>query len=267
MHSSKSCNGKTGDIAGNNPVPTATRGAFTLVELLVVIGIIALLISMLLPALSKAREAAQRAVCASNQRQIGLGIFQYLQNSRGVFMIDYSVSTGAWFRYLVADPGVWPGNEIGYIDGYDVFYCPSADYPGNPDSTYTQRRQYATDRGHISYALNMGLAHDLSTPFFPQDQARIGEIDSPVETILTVDSIWPVAGYGIFYVHPYYIALNPASTAYGQLSTRHGGSCNVLWVDGHVTSVRSPNPDDPAAIYSQDGLTSFAMQPNYWDRE
>jgi prepilin-type N-terminal cleavage/methylation domain-containing protein/prepilin-type processing-associated H-X9-DG protein len=76
---------------------------FTLVELLVVIGIIALLISILLPALSRAREAANTVKCAANLHAIGQGVAQYVSENKQIYPIAYSNMNQSYRRGDVGD--------------------------------------------------------------------------------------------------------------------------------------------------------------------
>jgi len=86
-----------------------TKQAFTLVELLVVIGIISILIAMLLPALNKAREGASRIACQSNLRQQGMAMIMYTNDNKG------NLPCGPWTdgnnasSFSFADSGVQPG--------------------------------------------------------------------------------------------------------------------------------------------------------------
>ena len=80
--------------------PTSSGRGFTLVELLVVVGIITLLISLLLPALSKARESARKTKCLSNVRQLAQAAIQYANENRGRLPVDVRNNSGAGYPNL-----------------------------------------------------------------------------------------------------------------------------------------------------------------------
>jgi prepilin-type N-terminal cleavage/methylation domain-containing protein/prepilin-type processing-associated H-X9-DG protein len=101
------------------------RRAFTLVELLVVIGIIALLVSMLLPALNKVREQANTIKCASNLRQVYLYVSMYSAENQG-YMLPANMYVGKW------EYGDWYG-----IIARQYFHVNMVDAAGNPLSGTT----------------------------------------------------------------------------------------------------------------------------------
>lgn len=103
--------------------------AFTLIELLVVISIIALLVGILLPALGAARKTAQRAVCLSNQRQIGVAMMTYATNNKGLLPYAYYHENGVetrWWHRLILDGAAVGSTEEGSNSN---LVCPSDEKP------------------------------------------------------------------------------------------------------------------------------------------
>lgn len=112
---------------------SASRQAFTLIEVLVVVAIIALLISILLPSLKAAREEAKKTLCGSNMHQIGISLTQYVSASKGELPLLYR-SSSSFTTYFMRFGNVNGGRvNLGllanrrYINEPESYYCPGQD--------------------------------------------------------------------------------------------------------------------------------------------
>jgi prepilin-type N-terminal cleavage/methylation domain-containing protein len=115
----------------------AAKQAFTLIEVLVVVAIIALLIAIVLPSLARSREQAQRTLCASNLHQQGLGFAMYATDNKGLLpwtaKFRYALMEGLYYHGFSGQAGdAWePFNSGSLFPKYvarnaNIFYCPSA---------------------------------------------------------------------------------------------------------------------------------------------
>jgi prepilin-type N-terminal cleavage/methylation domain-containing protein/prepilin-type processing-associated H-X9-DG protein len=222
--------------------PKAGR-AFTLVELLVVIGIIAMLISILLPTLNAAREAGRSIACAANLRQIGLGHTMYQNDNKGRCLTLLMVQSGVngvtdqtdywWFRVLRAR---------NYLKTDKVFLCPS-----EPLAKYD-------DGSSISYGMNsmlFGNSQFLNDPQSPPTKIQIlskmsnannavAFTDSMPDDLFTVtmprNNAARVSPFGLKFIPGDEAKIT--SVSQWPVSLRHRKTANVGFIDGRVENIK-----------------------------
>ena len=231
------------------------RGAFTLVELLVVVGIIAVLVALLMPALAAARRQVNRVHCAANLRSIGQAMTLYTQL--------YGYYPGDYLYPASGDAvAVWPVRLRPLLgDQRAVFYCPSQDprcqwtddAPGRVLRATDDHARYGYEAGerlllwdmYFSYAYNAwgtgkwgypptglgdvtgSIPSDMIGPVAPE--RRASEVRMPSEMIAITDS----AADGLFDHQVVPANSSPPDAGAGWV---HGGAANVLFCDGHVES-------------------------------
>lgn len=239
------------------------RRGFTLIELLVVVAIIVVLISVLLPSLSRAREQAKGTACLSNLRQLGIMFATYAAENDD--------KTPA-FEQLAGNPYFWWYNQVFGVpssitqDKVDVtkvkvLFCPS-DISVGGDAFGSYNLRFC--QGRISYGYNRkGMNSRTNDPAAFNDGrgVRLSSLATPSDRILLLDTAVINAGN----YHGWFNALPWRDYTQGSAFPRHsstGYMANVLWVDGHASPVVSPS----ASMYDDKALGSYysAQQKNHW---
>jgi len=215
-----------------SPLFRAQRSAFTLIELLVVIAIIAILAAILFPVFAQAKEAAKKAVCISNVKQMGLATVMYAGDyDDAVFpairvVSSPSLTIESWYGHYDLITGKFTG---GYLEPY----MKNKQIEDCPTGKTLQQAIASTSPTAItfSYAVNT----NVFTGVFSNQLVTYTTMSAPSETLFLADAAQYTGGVlksVVTFYQPSVVVGGPG------IHARHSETAAVGWMDGHAKSAK-----------------------------
>lgn len=251
---------------------------FTLIELLVVIAIISVLATMLIPALTHAKELARTSICASQLRTLGIAQVAYTTDNNGQFTLFEDLGSPsllgiqkAWVDflspYIEAEDPSYPGYLEGRRGLDTISMCPTKEYrPAEYTTTSGSKgsRDFVIPDALIwwnrvtEYAMNAQLSLRVlpggAEQVLGPESVSSDSILNSSSTLLYVDS---------HFTQPWIInwsATAVSDTVLSAVHYRHNSAANVAFVDGHAETVER-NGNQPMESVAHDTVTGWLLSP------